>query len=162
LASARAEPRPPPRHRTGAAVLVGLLLRPLERRLAGLEGLVGVEPALPVVLRLHVADVEEAVAADAEVDERRLDRGLDVDDPPLVDVADEVVLARPLDVELLEHPVFHDRDPALLRLRHVDEHFLFHARLPLGLSTAPRGGVATAASRYATVSASNRRSCSRR
>ena len=34
-----------------------------------LNGLVGIEPSLPVILRLDVADVEEAVAADAEVDE---------------------------------------------------------------------------------------------
>src|SRR3712207_7615150 len=36
----------------------------------------------------QVADVQEPVAPQAEVDERRLDAGLDVGDPPLVDVAD--------------------------------------------------------------------------
>ena len=40
---------------------------------AGLDRLVGVVPALAEVLRLDVADVQEPVAADAEVDERRLD-----------------------------------------------------------------------------------------
>src|SRR5690606_30570734 len=40
-----------------------------------------------VVLVFHVANVEEPVATDAEVDEDRLDTGFDVDDPALVDVA---------------------------------------------------------------------------
>ena len=51
-----------------------------------------VEAALAEVLRLDVADVEEAVASDAEVDERGLDARLQVDDDALVDVADVVVL----------------------------------------------------------------------
>src|SRR5260221_368354 len=41
-----------------------------------------------VVGRVHVGDVQEAVAADAEIDERGLDTRLDVDDPALVNVAD--------------------------------------------------------------------------
>ncbi len=80
-------------------------------------GLVGIVAALAEVLRLDVADVQEAVAADAEIDERRLDARLDVDDLSLVDVADVVVLAGPFDVELFEDSVFDDRDPAFLRLR---------------------------------------------
>ena len=43
--------------------------------------------SLAEVLGFHVADVEKAVAADAEVDERGLDARLDVDDAPLVDIA---------------------------------------------------------------------------
>ncbi len=89
--------------------------------------LVGIEAALAEVLRLDVADVQEAVAADAEIDEGGLDAGLQVDDAALVDVADVVVLAGALDVELFQHAVLDDRDPALFRLRHVDEHFLLHA-----------------------------------
>ena len=89
-------------------------------------GFVGIEAALAEVLRLDVADVQKAVAADAEVDERRLDARLQVDDPALVDVADVVVLAGALDVQLFQHSVLNDRDPAFLRLRDVDQHFLFH------------------------------------
>ena len=83
----------------------------------GHDRLVGIEAALAEVLRLDVADVQKAVAADAEVDERRLDARLQVDDLALVDVADVVVLAGPLDVQLFQHAVFDDRDPALFRLR---------------------------------------------
>ena len=78
------------------------------------------------VLRLDVADVQEAVAADAEVDEGRLDARLQVDHHPLVDVADVVVLPGPLDVQLFQNSVFNDRDPAFFRLRDVDQHFLLH------------------------------------
>src|SRR5205085_8064538 len=82
---------------------------------------------VPVVGRLHVGDVQEAVAADAEDDERRLDARLDVDDAALVDVADVALVAGPLDVELLQHGVLQDGDAALLGLQHVDQHFFLHA-----------------------------------
>ena len=96
-------------------------------RAVGLDRPVGIVAALAEILRLDVADVQEAVAADAEIDERRLDARLQVDDLALVDVADEIALAGALDVELFEHAVFNDRDPAFLRLRDVDQHFLFHS-----------------------------------
>ena len=82
--------------------------------------------ALAKVLRLDVADVQKAVAADAEIDERRLDARLQIDDPALIDVADVVVLAGPLDIELFEQSILNDRDPAFLRLRDIDQHFFFH------------------------------------
>ena len=49
-------------------------------RAVGLDRLVGIVAALAEVLRLDVADVQKAVAADAEIDERRLDARLQVDD----------------------------------------------------------------------------------
>ena len=55
--------------------------------------LVGIVAALAEVLRLDVADVQEAVAADAEIDERRLDARLQVDHDALVDVAYVIVLS---------------------------------------------------------------------
>ncbi len=103
--------------------------RPLRRRLdrASSPGmLVGVVAALAEVLRLDVADVQKAVAADAEVDEGRLDARLEVDDLSLVDVADVVVLAGPFDVELFQHSIFNDGDPAFFRLADVDQHFFLH------------------------------------
>ena len=51
-----------------------------------------------VIGRLDVRDVQEAVAADAEIDECGLNAWLDVDDATLVDVADVALLARALDV----------------------------------------------------------------
>ena len=81
-----------------------------------------------VICRLHVGDVQEAVAADAEIDERGLDAGFDVDDAALVDVADVTLVARALDVEFFEDAVFKDGDAALFGLQHIDEHFFFHAK----------------------------------
>ena len=80
-----------------------------------------------VVLGLDVGDVEEAVAADREVDERGLDGRLEVDDLALVDVAGIALVAGPLDVKLLEDAVLDDGDAAFLGLEHVDQHFFLHA-----------------------------------
>ena len=66
------------------------------------DRLAGIVAALAEVLRLDVADVQKAVAADAEIDERGLDARLQVDDLALVDVADVIVLAGALDVELFQ------------------------------------------------------------
>ena len=88
--------------------------------------LAGIEAALAEVLRLDVADVQETVAAHAEIDEGRLDARLQVDHHALVDVSYVIVLPGPLHVQFFEHSVLNDRDPAFLRLRDVDQHFLFH------------------------------------
>ena len=80
-----------------------------------------------VVGRLDVGDVQEAIAADAEIDERRLDARLDVDDAALVDVADVAFVAGALDVQFFEDAVLEDGDAAFLGLQHVDEHFFLHA-----------------------------------
>ena len=82
--------------------------------------------ALAEILRLDVADVEEAVAAHAEIDECRLDARLQVDHHPLVNVSYVIVLSGPFDVQFFKDSVLNDRDPAFLRLRDVDQHFLFH------------------------------------
>src|SRR5262249_20251839 len=98
----------PPRPRRSAAVAVPAV-RPPRARLA---------VALPVAVvgRLHVGDVQEPVPTDAEIDERRLDARLDVDDAALVDVADVTLVAGPLDVQLFQDAVFQDGDAALLGL----------------------------------------------
>jgi hypothetical protein len=90
-----------------------------------------IEPHVALeVHRVDVGDVEEAVAADAEVDERRLDRRLDVDDLALIDVADVPFVGVAFDVEFFQHAVFEDRDARFLRLQDVDEHFFLHAGAP--------------------------------
>jgi hypothetical protein len=94
---------------------------------AGPVGLVELVPV--VVLRLDVGDVQEAVAPDREVDERGLDRRLEVDDLPLVDVPGIALVAGALDVQLLEDAIFDDGDPAFLGLEHVDQHFFLHASI---------------------------------
>ena len=60
------------------------------------------------------------------IDECGLDAGLNVDHAALVDIADVVVLACSFDIQLFKHSVFHDRNPAFLGLRYVDEHLLLH------------------------------------
>ena len=79
------------------------------------------------VLGFDVRDVEEAVAADREVDERSLDRRLEVDDASFVDVAGVALVAGSLDVKLFENAVLDDGDPAFLGLFDVDQHFFLHA-----------------------------------
>ena len=78
------------------------------------------------VLRLDVADVQEAVASHAEIDERRLDARLQVDDDAFVNVSYVIVLSSPFYIQFFEGSVFNDGDPAFFRLRDVDQHFLFH------------------------------------
>src|SRR5262249_23517698 len=85
---------------------------------------------MTVVGRLDVGDVQEAVAADAEIDERRLDARLDVHDPALVDVAHIALMARALHGQSLEDAVLDDGDAALFGLEQVDEHFFLH-KVPL-------------------------------
>ena len=82
---------------------------------------------MPVVGRLHIGNVQETIAADAEIDEGGLDAGLDVDDAALVDVADVAFVTGALDVQLFEDAVLQDGDAAFLGLQHVDEHFFLHA-----------------------------------
>jgi len=79
-----------------------------------------VEAALAEVLRLDVADVQEAVPPDAEIEERRLDARFQVDNDSLVDVSYIAVLVGPFNIEFLEDTILDDRNPALLRLRNVD------------------------------------------
>ena len=105
-------------------------------RLAGLDGPRRIVAALAEVLRLDVADVQEAVAADAEIDEGRLDAGLDVDDAALVDVADVVVLAGPFDVQLFQHAVLDDGDAAFFGLRTLISISCFMTRLSLSARQA--------------------------
>ena len=79
------------------------------------------------VLRFDVRDVEEAVAADRKIDERGLNRRLEVDDSSFINVTGVALVAGTLDVKLFENTVFDDGDPAFLGLFHVDQHFFLHA-----------------------------------
>jgi hypothetical protein len=80
-----------------------------------------------VVLRLDVRDMKETVAADREIDEGGLYRRFEIDDLSLVDVPGVALVAGALDVQLFEDAVLDDRDPALLGLQDIDQHFFFHA-----------------------------------
>ena len=105
-------------------------------RLAAPIAIAGAEVALvaqvfAIVLRLNVGDVQEAVAADGEVDEGGLDGRLQIDDLSLVDVPGVALVAGPLEVQLFEHAILNDGDAAFLRLEDVNQHFFLHA---VGLS----------------------------
>ena len=93
---------------------------------AVIEGFFRIVAALAEILGLDVAYVQKAVPAHAEIDERRLDAGLQVDDHALVDVSYVIVLSRALDVEFFQHSVFNHGDAAFLGLGDVDQHFLLH------------------------------------
>ena len=67
--------------------------------------------------RHQIGDVQKAVAAQAEIDERGLDGRLDVGDAALVDVADVAGGAGSLHVKLFELAVFDQGDSAFLALR---------------------------------------------
>jgi hypothetical protein len=71
--------------------------------------------------------VEEAVTADREVDERGLNRRLEVDDLPFVDVAGVALVTGALDVQLFEDAVLNNCDATFLGLEDIDQHFFFHA-----------------------------------
>ncbi len=60
-----------------------------------------------------VRDVQVGALLEADVDEGGLHPGEHALDPTLVDVARDATLALPLDVELAEIPVLHERDPRL-------------------------------------------------
>src|SRR5690606_33281925 len=78
------------------------------------------------VLLLDVGDVQKAVPAHTEVDERGLDARFDVNDAAFVDVADVILETRAFDVQFLQHAIFHDGDPAFFRLENIDEHLFLH------------------------------------
>src|SRR6516225_665759 len=63
---------------------------------------------MPIICRLHVRNVQETIAANTKVDERRLDARLDVDDASFVDIADVTLVARALDVEFFQNTVLQD------------------------------------------------------
>ncbi len=69
----------------------------------------------------HVPVVEEGVLRVADVDERRLEAGVQVLDPALVDAADHPVVGLALDLELLEAAVDEERHALLQRLGIDDE-----------------------------------------
>ena len=75
----------------------------------------------------HVRDVEEPVAFEADVDERRLHAGQDFVDPALVDVTDDPALVFPFDENLGHQVVFENGHDGLVDIR-GDDHLLGHAR----------------------------------
>ncbi len=82
------------------------------------------------VFRVKIGDVQEATGAFAVVDERGLDRGLDVRDASLIDIADVRHGAFALHEERLEPTVLKHRDTALVAGNIVHEHQVLRGWTP--------------------------------
>ena len=98
-------------------------------------GLVVVDAGLEVVAG-DFLQRQEAMAATAVFDEGRFQRGLDAEDPALVDVGLLLFLRRLLDVDVIQRLAIHDGNTQLFSLRCVDQHSLHccvpRKRLPRG------------------------------
>ena len=76
-----------------------------------------------------VGHVEEAVALETDVDERRLHAGQHLRHPALVDVAGDAALPFPLDEDFSDQVVFENGDDGFVAIR-GDDHLLSHSRTP--------------------------------
>ena len=99
----------------------------LDRRTITPRGLLadqfGLALAVGEVHRVQVADMEETVRGEAEVDERGLDGRFHVRDAALVDIADIGGGSGPLDIQLFESSLAQEGDPAFVAVGDVDQHF---------------------------------------
>ena len=89
--------------------------------------IVGLEAVELLEGRYDVGDVEEAVALETEVNERRLHAGQHFRHPALVEIADDAALMLAFDEDLGNLIVLEDRDPCFVGAR-GDDHLLGHAR----------------------------------
>gem|GEM_PF-6511071 len=81
------------------------------------------------ILGFHVGDVQKAVAADREINERGLNRRFEIHDLSLVDIAGIAFVAGALNIKLFKDAVLDNRDAAFLGLEHVDQHFFLHTTI---------------------------------
>ena len=79
-----------------------------------------------VILKFNITDMQKSVTTNPKIDERRLDTGFDINDPPLVDVADIIFETVSLDLKLLQYSIFNDGNSTFLRLEDIHQHFFFH------------------------------------
>ena len=94
---------------------------------------------MAVVRGFYVGHVQEPIPAYAEIDERRLDARLDVDDAPLVNVADITLVAGAFDIQLFEDAVLHNGDSTFLGLQYVDQHLFLH-KIPFQIKSQRASG----------------------
>ncbi len=98
-------------------------------------GLVVVDTGLEVVAG-NFLQRQEAMAATTVFDEGRFQRGLDAEDPALVDVGLLLFLRRLLDIDVIQRLAIDDGNTQLFSLRGVDQHSLHccvpRKRLPRG------------------------------
>jgi len=77
--------------------------------------------------RYDIGDVEETVALETEVNERRLHAGQHFRDPAFVEIASDTALMLAFDEDFGNLIVLEDRDPCFVGAR-GDDHLLGHAR----------------------------------
>ncbi len=85
-----------------------------------------------VVFRVNLTEREKTVFGQADINEGRLEVGLDRSDPALINVAFVLGPTLRFDVKTLHLAVFHQRQTTLLRLVGIDQQ--------LTVSPADRGG----------------------
>ena len=106
---------------------------------------------------MQIADVQEAVLAFAEVDERRLDGGFHVHDAALIDVADVGGGVLALGKDLLEASIFKDGDAAFFARDVIDHDQLaalgtgWRSLLSFLLATAPTATAAALGAIFAGI-----------
>ena len=79
-----------------------------------------------VVVRVDLAEGEEAVAVAAVLDEGRLERRLDARHLREIDVALDLLLVFGLEIEFLDPATPDNDDARLLWMRRVDQHLVCH------------------------------------
>ncbi len=125
----------------GGALVATLFLVDLDNDLLAFlqqfadAGLVVVDTGLEVIAG-DFLQRQEAMAAATVFNEGRFQRGLDAEDPALVDVGLLLFLRRLLDVDVIQRLAIHDGNTQLFSLRGVDQHSLHccvpRKRLPRG------------------------------
>src|SRR5581483_4028115 len=117
---------------SSSSIFLGARARRFARRSAfWLPIVVGFE-LLELLERIdHLGDVQEAVAFEADVDERGLHAGKHFRNPALVDVADDAALPFPFDEDFGDEVVLEDGHHRLVPVGR-DDHFFGHLRTPEG------------------------------
>src|SRR5262249_4589872 len=78
------------------------------------------------IAKADLIERQECIAIAADVDERRLQCGVNPVNDSFVDVAFEMLAAERFDLKSFENSIVKNRDPAFLGMGHVDEHDLGH------------------------------------
>jgi hypothetical protein len=101
----------------GGAGLSAMAITPAAAALAA-SGTVLLE--VPIIGWFDIRDMEEAVAADAEIDKGSLDARFDIHDSAFVDIADVTFVTGAFNIQFLENAILHNGNPAFLGLQYVN------------------------------------------
>ena len=107
--------------------IIRLIRRGVPRSGIGLTTAIAVADRYPVVVRVDLAEGEEAVPVPAIFDKRRLQRRLDPRYLREIDVSFYLLFGRRLEIEFLEPIAVEHHDPSLLGVGGIDKHTLRHS-----------------------------------